>query len=504
MEESGLFELIKTLSQSEKRYFKKYATAHGSKNPYAVALFDALEKPKEYDDALFKKNNAKQPFFSNLASEKQHLMRVLLRSLREYHRDNNSRSAIHLHLDCFELLFEKRQYKLAEKNLIKAEKLSRKYFHTEYVPSIYRAYGKLYQHSGKLEKLLTMLGSLEKEKELLAGRLKNELEYIFLEYSSYHTSRQVGYPRTKKQRAAYDNIYRSLNKIPNKQNNLKEQLNELLIANYYYDTFPDKLPLLHARKQWVDLAEQNPDFLEDNSLNYLVSLNNLANSYDELGMKQQLDATLQKIVHYPTNNLDTEVRTFIYYYNLKLVGHILSGNFADCIKLIPDAEAGMHKLWRWFHPEYKLSFRYLFSYGYFGAQKYQQSLKWINEILVNYPQETLEEYYNFARLFILIIYYELGYEGLLASELRSASRYFNKKDKLFSLEKIILSFMRSSLKPEGILATRQEIQQLHQAINKLKDDPFEKQLFSLFAWDAWSESKVTKRSFEKVIQEQKK
>jgi hypothetical protein len=118
----------------------------------------------------------------------------------------------------------------------------------------------------------------------------------------------------------------------------------------------------------------------------------------------------------------------------------------------------------------------------------------------NYPKETLEEYYNFARIFILLIYFELGHESLLESEMRSAKRYFSIREKLYPLEKTILSFIRASLKPEGIKATRKDFADLKARISELKNSPYEQQLFSLFDWMAWVENKINGTSMEETVQ----
>lgn len=322
-----------------------------------------------------------------------------------------------------------------------------------------------------------------------------------IEYKSYYTSRALGHPRTKKARAQYEDLLKSSALIERKNFSFNEKLNLLTIKNFYLDILPDKKPLMKVRKEWVDLAEANEKYLSDNSMQYLVSLNNLANSYDELGMKKDLEKTLEKIIHHKSRNLDEEVRTFIYYYNLKLFNYINSGLFTESIEYFPKVEKGLQKYGRWFHPEYKLSFRYLFSYGYFGSGKYQQALKWTNEIILNYPTETLEEYYDFARIFILLIYFELGYDGLLTFEFRSAKRYFEKKENLFSLEKTMLDFIKASLKPEGIKATKKEFTDLHKKIVELKKNPYEQQLFALFDWQSWSESKIKETSLKDIIQE---
>ena len=52
----SLFELIRSLTKSEKRYFKLLASRHtiGDENNY-VRLFDAIDRQEEYDEeSLFK------------------------------------------------------------------------------------------------------------------------------------------------------------------------------------------------------------------------------------------------------------------------------------------------------------------------------------------------------------------------------------------------------------------------------------------------------------------
>ncbi len=46
-----LFQLIKSLNKSEKRYFNLYASRHtiGEKNNYVI-LFEAIDKQIEYDE----------------------------------------------------------------------------------------------------------------------------------------------------------------------------------------------------------------------------------------------------------------------------------------------------------------------------------------------------------------------------------------------------------------------------------------------------------------------
>ena len=83
---NDLFSLIKSLSKSEKRNFKLYASKHviGEKNSY-MDLFDCIEQQKEYDEALIKKTNKDKFFIKRFAAHKGYLYVLILKSLRVFH-----------------------------------------------------------------------------------------------------------------------------------------------------------------------------------------------------------------------------------------------------------------------------------------------------------------------------------------------------------------------------------------------------------------------------------
>ncbi len=83
-----LFQLIKSMSRSEKGYFKKYASKHtiGEKNSY-VKLFDAIDAQAAYDEDALKQKFRNDRFVSSLYSTKNYLFNLALKSLSAYHSE---------------------------------------------------------------------------------------------------------------------------------------------------------------------------------------------------------------------------------------------------------------------------------------------------------------------------------------------------------------------------------------------------------------------------------
>ena len=81
MAKKHLFELIQSLSMSEKRFFKVFSSRHviGNENDY-VKLFDLIQAMDIYDENLV----VKAKFVKNSSAEKNYLYRLILKSLNAY------------------------------------------------------------------------------------------------------------------------------------------------------------------------------------------------------------------------------------------------------------------------------------------------------------------------------------------------------------------------------------------------------------------------------------
>jgi len=87
-----LFQLIQSMSKSEKRYFKldaQKSTSKGGKNKY-VQLFDAINSMEVYDKVKLKN----KPFVKHLSVEKGELYRKILRSMRSFRSDKSTYAQI--------------------------------------------------------------------------------------------------------------------------------------------------------------------------------------------------------------------------------------------------------------------------------------------------------------------------------------------------------------------------------------------------------------------------
>lgn len=121
-----IHELIRSMSPSEKGYFKKYCARHiiGEGNDYMI-LFEAIDSLESYtDDTLLKKKSIKT-MAQRLPGIKNYLYKQILESLRSYHSGKNQAQAIQDALYDVRLLSERGLYTHAEKIAKKAVDMAR-------------------------------------------------------------------------------------------------------------------------------------------------------------------------------------------------------------------------------------------------------------------------------------------------------------------------------------------------------------------------------------------
>ena len=87
---SSLFILIKSLSKSEKRYFKRFCTIYSKEkqNNYLL-LFNAIVEQKEYDEQQIKSQFRNEKFVKQLNVLKVYLYRLIIKSLRQFYTSSD-------------------------------------------------------------------------------------------------------------------------------------------------------------------------------------------------------------------------------------------------------------------------------------------------------------------------------------------------------------------------------------------------------------------------------
>lgn len=119
-----LYNLIKRLSKSEKRYFKRFAQLVGSKDEkdYLV-VFDLLEKQKIYNEKGLRNKLGELKVKRPIANIESYLLDKLLNALSQYHRNTNSIISYRSEVEKAYILLCKGLYSASYESLTKVGRL---------------------------------------------------------------------------------------------------------------------------------------------------------------------------------------------------------------------------------------------------------------------------------------------------------------------------------------------------------------------------------------------
>jgi tetratricopeptide (TPR) repeat protein len=199
------------------------------------------------------------------------------------------------------------------------------------------------------------------------------------------------------------------------------------------------------------------------------------------------------------NTIDMLVRTFANSTNLAFLMNHKQGNFHQCIEDIPTIEKQQLDLGDKISKEQEILLTYNKAYSYFGIGEYRKALSYLNLVLNDNEQNLRKDIYSYARLFNLIIHYELGNEDFLEYLIKSTSRYLQKQDRAFEVEKVCIQFIRKLPKSADAADRLILFEKMKDALDALLDQPEHRVILEYFHLGAWITSKIYKISFSDAV-----
>jgi hypothetical protein len=121
-----LFSLIKSLTKSEKRFFKLNSALQAGDKNY-LKIFNFIEKQNRYDEESLKDEFKEETFIQHLPSEKNHLYKLILKSLRSYYSEQSVSSVLKQEIKNVEILYNKALYRECSKFVKRSKALAAEY-----------------------------------------------------------------------------------------------------------------------------------------------------------------------------------------------------------------------------------------------------------------------------------------------------------------------------------------------------------------------------------------
>jgi hypothetical protein len=499
-----LFQLIKSLDQSEKRYFKIFSAMHarGDNNLYC-RLFDAIAKQDEYDESAIREQFKNEKFLNQMHVAKNYLYNTILKSLRLYNSEKTKTSELAELLKDVQTLYDKSLYKQCRKILDRAKKIAASYQkHVQLLEILdwEKSLARANAYSDLEEKQLMEYYKQQKD---ITDYLTNINDYWKLTMKLFLQRKKYGDIRDKDQLKKFNEIIRDpLLKSEDKALTFTSKTFYYNIKGLYYLTNKDNEKLLIHCHKLVELLEANPLLMKQD--NYIAALNNLLLIQIEMEKYEEAFITIKKLRNIDSKSVTVQARIFLASYETELSLYLKTGEFDKGLKLVGQIEEGLEKYREKINKEAEALFSYNIAYLFFGMGNYDKSLEWIIKIINDKELNIREDIQCFARILNLLIHYELNNYDLIEYIMKSTRRYLSNKNKFNKFELSALMYIRKLISVKTNDDKMFIFSEWKKELHSIFDDILEIRAFEYFDFISWIESKTLKKSFPEVVKGKRK
>ncbi len=495
---SHLYDLIYSLSSSERRYFKLFVSNHiGKQNELCVKLFDLIARS---EGKPIEKIEAKIKFTKHSSRLKNYLYDLILKSLEAYHSKTSVSIKIRKLINQIENLYDKALYEqcvtLAKKTFKEAEKIDHQNFKIDILDWHLNALRQLeYKNIDILEKQL-----YAKQTEAI-NKLKLEKEFRKLSQACFKLTKQSGTLRSveneNKLKEMIDNPFLSDYSMATSYSS-KSEFNNIFASYYAY--FDDTEKLKYYTKQNLLLYEDFPARKDLNQYNYITLLNNYSLSCSSEGEFEKADYYFSKMENIVPNTNQVEVKIFEYLSANRLDLYLRSGELNKALIFTEKIETDLIKFGQRVSVLFKTVMYSNLCYLFFAIGQYKNALKYNNLIIDSDNASFRSDIFRFARIMNLLIHYELKDRLSIEYFFDATKRFINKQSNVYAFEEWFIVFFKDLLKVDKHKEVSFFKQKEIELIQVLSNES-ERRVISHFNILAWIRIKQGGISFEQAIKD---
>ncbi|SEK66027.1 hypothetical protein [Parapedobacter koreensis] len=412
----NLFLLIRSLSKSEKRYFRIFAGMGGRDANY-LQLFDVIDKQEQYDEEAVREKFKGEKFLNQLHVTKIYLTELIMKAMRNYHADSSVESTILDLIKDAELLFNKELYDLCHSRILKAEELADKY---EKLPLLVEVL------SWKRKLNLTISGTppdvnaiLEKESEAIEQM--NILNTYWAQIMNIRTAIMDNTDIKSIKPAASGNDF-----------TLQSKILHIHIAYTIHFFSGDTKGAIRYSTDLIELLEKFPGRIREDPHSYVTAISNKISVLLAVKRWEEIPPLIDRIREVPRKyKLEHEnkftVRLWLRTFNVELEMYRDSKEHEKGIVLMHQIQKFIAARRTAIPDDYILMFYYQFASIFFQKKAYSQSLHWLNEIINSGFGNAREDIQAYARILNLIVHFELNNIIVLRYAVDSCRRFLKKR-----------------------------------------------------------------------------
>ncbi|HVZ41337.1 MAG TPA: hypothetical protein VHI13_18805 [Candidatus Kapabacteria bacterium] len=487
---SDLFELITSLSKSEKRYFRIFASLHArdGSNKY-LQLFDLIDAQREYNEEEVRARFQERFALRHFAEAKYYLYNAILRALHLYAADQSVDVQITTALHQAMILYDRNLFRQSEKMVARARELAiaNERWHLAIDADMLEQ--RFAERGGASpERIGELLERIFHHDDLSRDRLEQWATYVRM----IAQIRAFGQPRNNDQLAAFVGLLQG-NPEPGRLNAAtltaaiyhlySRAVLEQAAGNYRAaaELYREMLPMFGASAYWAN-CEQNsvlPVIANICLLSVKARDREMFNEYYPILLEQAERSP--RSAYY---------EAYIGALTLKAEFHLALGEYGEALAAGMELQGAMDAARIPPGIARRARAAMLLMAIHFGLGNYSRCIELLNMVFAMKPEGLPPYHFGVARIYQLMIHVERGDDDLLEHLLRSAHRYFVAGSSGYRLEGIIIEFIKQTLRAGNRIGSPALLRDLLERIAPLLDDPFERSLLNWVDIVAWLRSRV--------------
>lgn len=503
----ALHELIQSLSKSEKRYFKLYASRHaigGETN--SLRLFDYLENEASYDEEKLFSHFKNEPFLKQFSITKKRLYDQILHALDAFHTPTSDSAQLYKMLHAAEILFEKALYKQCRRILISVEKQAEKLHKDEILLIVFELKRKLIETDGSPDKTTESLIHIRQDYKSAIENLNHIQDLWLLKTELFHEIQQSGVARDEENVQNYTKLIAGLKSEKHYSKNIKAQYLYYHLLSAYHYVIQDNISSLKHLQTNIDLCRKHPVFVSEEAQKYISVLTNaiyLSESIGDHKLALQYLAEMKELSKTIQLTDTNEIKLFSSVTSIELSLLIRSGDFQQALKIQPEIQQKFLQYNDKLNPTRKSFISYKIAVIYLAQGRLSEALRWINSILCDHSQDQNEDIVGFSQLLSLLIHIELENEEYLPYCLKNVRRFFKTRKRLHEFELLIINFTSKWLRKKDPIERLDLWEELHETLNKMiSQSTYNTVIRDFFDFYAWVEAKIKRKPFDLIVREQ--
>ena len=453
-----LFQLIKALSKSEKKFFTQYVNLYekGS-SPLYLQVFNFLNEEPDYsEERLFKKFRDKT-FKKNYPVTKHYLKQLIIKTLRHGDLTIREDRDLMVYLLDIKRLMAKGLIPMAKKML---EKLKAEAYEAEKLSDVI--------HMITMQRGLISMGHYRNQPEVTLDTLDAEEDQLF---ESIKQMRHIMNASIK----LHGLMLHENGELPDENLKQIEQLGKLSYLNNV-----DALTSVKAKhstlqfwtlyycalgdyKQYYDYANRKLEFVKSEKLpvtvsnwlvvayNHFLAASLLAGKFEgfEDKLKFLEDMELKSQFHDSDRFQTVSIYSLLYY--------ILHNDDEKILKYIEYSQEGLVRLAPFLHRTFTYTLRTIIAYSYLKVGKLDECMKEVNELMALTSGETRRDFVGHVKIINLMLRYRMREYTYLSYLTKNTYRFFVSYLYATPVHKFVIAYLKDSMKAKG----RKQLEELN-------------------------------------------